>query len=290
MRSVLAVVALLLSTTGCGHDAAVAGDAAAAGDAAVAGDAAAAGDAASADPLPPVFERDGTHYERAWVEEFDHGLGEATLGDWTFATNAAWLHPDNARVADDMLELHLTAVGATQLPPGADRDYLGAEYDRIGAQQFGRLLTRMRPAAPPGVISSFFTAAYRYDGAGTLVDLAEIDIEFAGKTTEVQFTIHWIDAAGQQSRSATVALPFDAGADFHVWEIEWLAGRIVFYVDGDELHRFTDPTPVAEQAQPQSVMANTWITTSVPWAGAFDPGTLPQVTRYDWMASYRVAP
>ena len=237
------------------------------------------------DVLPPTFTRDGVRYQRAWVEDFTAGLGEATVGDWTFPTNAAWLHPDNVAVADGALTLHLTRRGAQPVPP----PYLGAEYDRTGEQLFGRFLTRMRPVAPPGVIASFFTAFYRFDG-DQLLETAELDIEFVGTTRAVELTVHWVDAGGVKRQQGTkVPLPFDASDGHRIYEIEWLADRVVFYADGAELHRFTDAAILAELALPQEVKANTWVSTSVPWAGAFDPAALPVATTYDWMAAYRLA-
>jgi beta-glucanase (GH16 family) len=236
-------------------------------------------------PLPPTFTRDGVRYQRAWVEDFSDGLGAATVGDWTFPSNAAWLHPDNVAVADGALTLHLTRRGAQTVPS----EYLGAEYDRTGEQLFGRFLTRMRPVAPPGVIASFFTGVFRFEGE-RMVETAEIDIEFVGTTRTVEFTVHWIDPAGVKKQSnAVVPLPFDASDGFRVYEIEWLADRVVWYADGVELYRFTDAAVLAELALPQEVKANTWVSTSVPWAGAFDPATLPLATTYDWMAAYRRA-
>jgi beta-glucanase (GH16 family) len=278
MVHVLAVAALLLIAA-CGSSQSSVADATTAG-----------GDApASSGDLPASFTRGDTTYALAWVEGFDDGLGRATVGDWTFDTNAAWLHPANTTVADGALDLRLTARGSTVID--SDRVYLGAEYDRTGTQLFGRFVTRMKPSAPPGVIASFFTAMYEFDPAFNLLETAELDIEFVGTTREVQHTVHWVDAAGVKRETAeTVVLDFDAGDDYRVWEIEWLADRIVWYVDGVELHRFTDAGVLAELALPQEVKANIWISTSVPWAGAFDPASLPVASQYDWIAAYAVAP
>jgi beta-glucanase (GH16 family) len=245
-------------------------------------------DAAVEQALPPTFTRDGVHYELAWVEAFEDGLGEASLGDWTFDSNAAWLHPDNVVAEGGKLVLWLTERGDREVPSG--QDYLGAEYGRTGMQLHGRLLTRMRPAAPAGVIASFFTGFFDFDEDGRLRETAEIDIELVGTTRQVQFALHWVDARGvKQTVHELVPLAFDAGDAFRVWEIEWLPSRVAFYVDGQELHRFTDPDILAELSLPQQVRANTWISTSVPWAGVFDPASLPVASRYDWIASYRLA-
>jgi beta-glucanase (GH16 family) len=282
MTQVLAVAALLLIAA-CGSSQSSVADATASGDAAGA-------DApATSDELPASFRRDGTTYALSWVESFDDGLGRATVGDWTFDTNAAWFYPTNTSVADGRLDLRLTARGSEIID--TDRVYLGGEYDRTGSQLFGRFLTRMKPSAPPGVIASFFTAMYEFDPDFRLLETAELDIEFVGTTREVQLTVHWVDAGGVKRETAeTVALDFDAGADFRTWEIEWLADRIVWYVDGVELHRFTDAAVLAELALPQEVKANLWISTSVPWAGAFAPSSLPVASQYDWIAAYTVAP
>jgi beta-glucanase (GH16 family) len=237
--------------------------------------------------LPPTFARDGRTFELAWVDDFEAGLGSAELGNWTFDTNAAWFHPDNVRAENSVLRLELSAADARA---GDGRRYLAGEYDRKGEQLYGRFVTRMKPSAPPGVIASFFTAFYKFDDKWEkLLETAEIDIEFVGNTREAQFAIHWVDPGGtKQETNTRVALPFDAGEAFHVWEIEWVEDRIAFYVDGQELHRFDDPDELAEQAIAQEVRANLWISTSVPWAGAFDAAALPVRSEYDWIAAYRL--
>jgi beta-glucanase (GH16 family) len=232
-------------------------------------------------------ERDLSRFQLAWREDFDQGLGKASLGDWTFETNEVEFHADNAALADGLLSLRIS-----QKKPGqgkTDRKYAGAEYDRSGPQTFGRFLTRMRPSAPPGVIASFFTGLFDFDAQGKLRETAEIDIEFVGTTRAVQFAIHWVDDQGvKRQRFDTVALDFDAGADFHVWEIEWLPERVAFYVDGRELYRFTEPAELAQLALPQEVKANVWISSAEEWGGHFDPASLPVTTQYDWIEAHTV--
>ena len=86
----------------------------------------------------------------------------------------------------------------------------------------------------------------------------------------------------------TVQLPFDASQSFHTWEIEWVTDRVAFYVDGKELHRFSEPEALAELRNPQKVKANLWVSPSVPWVGAFDERSLPVESLYDWIAAYRL--
>jgi beta-glucanase (GH16 family) len=239
--------------------------------------------------LPAEFRRGDQRYTLAWVEDFEAGLGNATLGNWTFDTNAVWFHANNAKVNNNALLLSLSERGTLKID--SDRKYLGAEYDRQGAQLYGRFVTRMRPVVPAGVIASFFTAFYKFTpNYDKMLETAEIDIEFVGGTDSVQFALHWIDASGEKHQTAhKLKLPFDASQAFHVWEIEWLSDRVVFYADNKELHRFTDAAILAELRIPQEVKANVWISTSVPWAGEFNPRALPVETAYDYIAAYRLA-
>ncbi|HSC88662.1 MAG TPA: family 16 glycosylhydrolase [Polyangiaceae bacterium] len=240
--------------------------------------------------LPPRVSRAGVEYELAWLDDFARGLGPSTLGNWTFGSNLAWFHPSNVRTSEGGLDLWLTARGDTAID--SDRTILGAEYDRNGPQKFGRFLARMRPVARPGMVASFFTAFYQFDASySKLLETSEIDIEFVGSTKAAQFALHWVDATGtKQHIERLVDLDFDASADFHTWEIEWLAERVVFYVDGRELHRFDDAAIVRELEHPQEVRANLWVSDSVPWAGAFDASGLPRSSSYQWIAAYRLAP
>jgi len=238
--------------------------------------------------LPQRATRGGIAYELSWLDDFEQGLGPSTLADWTFGSNLAWLHPSNVRTSEGALDLWLTTRGDTVID--SDRTILGAEYDRTGAQKFGRFLTRMRPTARPGMVASFFTAFYQFDASyAKLLETAEIDIEFVGGTKAVQFALHWVDDGGTKHQTEKrVDLDFDASADFHTWEIEWLPDRIVYWVDGRELHRFTDAVILRELEHPQEVRANLWVSDSVPWAGAFDPSGLPRSSRYQWIATYRL--
>jgi beta-glucanase (GH16 family) len=234
-------------------------------------------------------ERDLSRFELAWREDFDQGLGKASLGDWTFETNEVEFHADNATLVDGRLALHLSPKKPGQ--GKTDRKYIGAEYDRTGPQTFGRFLARMRPSAPPGVIASFFTGLFDFDAQGNMRETAEIDIEFVGTTRAVQFAIHWIDDAGKkEQRFESVGLDFDAGDDFHVWEIEWLPDHVAFYVDGRELHRFSDPEQMKQLALPQEVKANLWITSEAGWAGPFAADSLPVTTEYDWIEAHTLRP
>src|SRR5262245_8125206 len=86
---------------------------------------------ASKPSMPAKGEaRDLSKFELAWREDFDPGLGQATLGDWTFDTNMVEFQAQNATLAAGQLSLHLT-----ERKPGegkTDRKYMGAEYDRTG--------------------------------------------------------------------------------------------------------------------------------------------------------------
>jgi endo-1,3-1,4-beta-glycanase ExoK len=101
--------------------------------------------------------------------------------------------------------------------------------------------------------------------------------------------LHWIDARGQKRQiGKTVQLPFNASQSFHTWEIEWVTDRVAFYVDGKELHRFSEPEALAELRNPQKVKANLWVSPSVPWVGVFDERSLPVESLYHWIATYRL--
>jgi beta-glucanase (GH16 family) len=242
---------------------------------------ASAGEASAAATL----SRAGHTFRPSFEESFDHGPGPAELGDWTFAGNAARFEPSNVDTSGGTLTLSLTK---NQGPHG-ERAFSGAEYARPEAQLFGRFVARMKPASPPGVITSFFTAFYDFDAAWTMRETAEIDIEFVGTTRAVEFAIHWMDEAGQhQQRSQRVELGFDAKDAFHDWEIEWLPERVSFYVDGRELHRFSDPAQLAELRHPQQPRVNLWISSEADWAGPFSEQSLPVQAAYQWIRSYEL--
>lgn len=85
----------------------------------------------------------------------------------------------------------------------------------------------------------------------------------------VYHTFHYHDENGKLRSTKSEPTPgIDYTADFHTFSVEWKPGSIIYFVDGIEAHRITDPKVPQEQMY---LIANTavggW------WAGSPDEST-----------------
>lgn len=102
-------------------------------------------------------------------------------------------------------------------------------------------------------------------------DKPEIDImEFIGDDQDVIYhTYHYYDSQGNLRSTKSKPTPgIDFTSDFHTYAVDWRPNTLVFYVDGVEVHRITDPKV---SRQEMYIIANTalggW------WAGSPDDNT-----------------
>ena len=168
----------------------------------------------------------------------------------------------NAVIADGLLTISLTKNGS---------GYMGAEYRTMARYSYGFYSVKMKAAAAPGVISSFFTYTGRpWD---------EIDIEFLGDdTTKVQFNYY---TRGVGNHEYVYHLGFDAAEDFHEYAFDWQEDSITWYVDGKPVYRATKNIP----STAGNIMVNIWnvADSSAHWAGKFDESCLPVSAQYEWI-------
>ena len=152
--------------------------------------------------------------------------------------------------------------------------YSGGEFRSKDFYGYGRYEVSMKAIKNDGVVSSFFT----YTGPSDNNPWDEIDIEILGKdTTKVQFN-YFTD--GQGNHEYLQDLGFDASEDFHTYAFEWHKDKIVWFVDGYEVHTATYNLPVTES----KIMMNAWCGTGVDsWLNAFNADDLPLTAEYQWI-------
>jgi len=117
-------------------------------------------------------------------------------------------------------------------------------------------------------------------------DEPEIDIvEFIGDNQDTAYhTYHYYDANGElRSTKSQPTTGTDWTADFHTYGVDWRPGLLVYYIDGIEVHRFSDPKV---SRQDMYIIANTalggW------WAGSPDETTMfPRRFELDYIRVYR---
>lgn len=158
---------------------------------------------------------------------------------------------------------------ATKIP------YAGGEYRSLDFYGYGRYEVSMKAIKNDGVVSSFFT----YTGPSDSNPWDEIDVEILGKdTTQVQFNYYTDGRGGHEYMHE---LGFDASEDFHTYAFEWTADKIVWYVDGVEVHTAEKKLPVT----PGKIMMNAWCGKGVDgWLNAFTDDNIPLTAEYEWLA------
>lgn len=177
--------------------------------------------------------------------------------------NCTWRADNIAFTDDGFLRLSLTSPSAGQ--------YDGSEYRTTSKYGYGRYEVQMKPAAHPGIVSSFFT----YTGPSEGEPWDEIDIEFLGKdTTKVQFNYFKGGVGGHEH---VYDLGFDAAKEIHAYAFEWKKDSITWYVDDKPVYTAEENIP----SVPGRIMMNLWNGTGVDdWLGPYD-GQAPLYAYYD---------
>ena len=149
--------------------------------------------------------------------------------------------------------------------------YSGGEFRSKDFYGYGRYEVSMKAIRNEGVASSFFT----YTGPSDNNPWDEIDIEILGKdTTKVQFN-YFTDSKGEHEYMHD--LGFDASEDFHTYAFEWHEDKIIWFVDGVEVHSASESIPVTKG----KIMMNAWCGVGVDgWLKAFDDTKVPLIAEY----------
>lgn len=134
---------------------------------------------------------------------------------------------------------------------GKTLPYTCGEIQTNKKYSYGRYEARIKTAAGSGLNSAFFTFVGPYQGS-KIHD--EIDIEFLGKDGRlVQFS-YWHDAKNYDAKVYT--LDFDATTDFHDYAFEWHKDKIIWFVNGKEVHRTSGKHPLP--FVPSKIMFSLW--------------------------------
>ncbi|HNY31250.1 MAG TPA: family 16 glycosylhydrolase [Fibrobacteria bacterium] len=168
---------------------------------------------------------------------------------------------------------------------------VGAELYSRSTVKFGRWEVRMKVAATPGSVSSFFT--YNNNSyIGSPHPWREIDIEVLGKNTgSFQSNLITGNASNKVTSESLHGLPGLADG-FHTFVLDWTPDSIVWRLDG-KVRRKTgsdDQQVVDLRDSAQSWRMNLWASSSVDWVGALDLNKLPVAQVVNWMRYSRYTP
>ncbi len=169
------------------------------------------------------------------------------------------------------------------LQTAKDQPYLSGVITSYDAFKFtyGFVEARVQMPYGQGLWPAFWLLnAYYVD------DKPEIDImEHIGDDQDVAYhTYHYYDADGElRSTKSEPTVGIDFTADFHTFAVEWSPGTLIFYVDGIERHRISDPKV---SQQDMYIIANTAI--GGWWPGSPDSSTkFPTEYKIDYIRAYQ---
>jgi hypothetical protein len=161
----------------------------------------------------------------------------------------------------------------------------GVEIYSNESVHFGRWDFRMKAAATPGTVSSFFT--YYPDSYLGLPDpWREIDIEVLGKNGKAfQSNLITGDAASQTTSEALHSFSSDISQTFHTYTLEWTPDSVVWRLDGSLVRKTesTDQQVVDLRDSAQTYRMNLWASNAPSWAGLLDTTKLPVLQVVHWM-------
>ena len=191
------------------------------------------------------------------------------LRDDTFPSNMALFTPANVR----QLPGHASLTLRHEQTPV--RALTSGAIASTASYRYGRFKAEIRPSGVRGVITGMFL---HRNGPRQ-----EIDIEFVGKDPSKMLVNVFYNPGpegtkleyGYRGTPTLVDLGFDATADFHTYEIDWLPSTIRWLIDGEVVYeRMTwDPTPIPNR--PLQFNLNLWHSRSRELAGTLAPGDLP---------------
>jgi beta-glucanase (GH16 family) len=175
--------------------------------------------------------------------------------------------------------LRITAVKGEALYAGQQRSYASGmmtTYQKF-AQPYGRFEIRCRVPKGKGLWPAFWLLP---DPLGWPPEIDVLEI-LGHDPTKVYFTHHFRDEQRQRKSDGGSWVGPDFSADFHEFAVEWLPGRIAWFVDGVERFR-------SEKTIPQGKMyllVN--LAVGGNWPGAPNEQTVfPAALEVDWVRVY----
>ena len=164
-------------------------------------------------------------------------------------------------------------------------DLRGVEIYSKDVVHFGRWETRMKAAATPGTVSSFFVY-YPNSSDGAPYPWREIDIEVLGKNGKgFQSNLITGTAANQTTSETYHNLAYDLSTSYHTYTLDWTPDSVVWRMDGTTVRKTTTSSQQVVDLRDSSdtYRMNLWASNSPSWAGTLDISKLPVLQIVHWM-------
>jgi len=245
-----------------------------------------------------------TNYVLVWEDDFDQDSSTLNSNKWGYDLgygsdgwgNDEWQlytdELDNVRVEEGNL------VISAQCPSGDPGKRDGTVTSaRIKTEdkfsmKFGKIQARIKPPVGMGMWpafwmlgSNFATASWPYCGE---IDIMEMSPLYHDETTTL-FTMHWWDdeSSSHNSYGTHKQFNYSLAEDYHIYEVEWDAQRIVGRIDGITYFvKVIDPNTMSEFLREFFLIFNVAVGGNL--GGSPDETTVwPQSMYVDWVRAYQ---
>lgn len=227
----------------------------------------------------PTAIRTGPPEPEKWELTFSDDFNGDRLDTnvWRSARGESWgalqsaRFPENAVVTNGLLRL------VTRKENRGGKQWTSAMIStRAFRQKYGYWESRYRYAAATGLNQAFWMNPFPKDKSQGF----EIDVNEGHFANEVNATLH---QTGLESKSKRYLAKYDLAADFHVYAAEWNEKEVVYYFDGEVIHR----VPNAKAHLDAPVI---FATAVLPWAGPISDKLDGKSMDVDWVRVYRRKP
>ncbi len=222
----------------------------------------------------PHVAANGDTFVLVFADEFDSGTAPAST-NWTIETgygpkNNGWGNnewqlytdsPDNVRVENGNLVL------TAQCPVGPcgvrDGTVTSGKINSLGKFNFtfGKIIARIKPPVGDAAWPAFWSLGANYPVVGWPWS-GELDVlemhNFHSDERTTHTTMHWCEETLQAPEPCSFpdgwvfdtqhkTFPASLGDDFHIWEVDWNAERIIGRIDGETYYtRAINPSTMDE--------------------------------------------
>lgn len=194
---------------------------------------------------------------------------------WKSAHGQSWgkllsaRYPENVAVSNGLLRL------ITKKEKRGGKEWTSAMISTTKfRQKYGYWESRYRYAAASGLNQAF----WMNPGAKDKTKGFEIDVNEGHYPTDINATLHQSELP---SKSQRFVADYDLAADFHIYAVDWNEREVIFYFDGQEIHRV--PNTKAHLDVPVI-----FATAVLPfWAGPVNDTLDGKSMDVDWVRVYR---
>jgi beta-glucanase (GH16 family) len=213
-------------------------------------------------PVGPTT--DPSTWPLAWSDEFDGAAGDPPdRAAWTYDIGGGgWGNNERQFYTSEVANAALDGMGNVLLTARANDgslachygpcEYTSARLKTKGREEFlyGRVEARIKVPSGFGLWPAFWMLGTDIDEVPWPTS-GEIDVmEFVGKRpNEIDGTVHGPGYYGSGGITRAADLGRPVSDEFHVFAIEWLPGRIAWFLDGVQYH----------EVRADDVLPNAWV-------------------------------